>query len=223
MCSFSSLSNSSPADAFSEGCLIRTVSVASCVFATIRKSTSSSDNQPHEYIETFTSTLSSGLNNFEHKRNTSNATLISEQSGHQNSACGSDAFQSHGFDLGTHATANFNDNIHNLGTLSSAFDLSHGSGNTSTVTDRCPFSYYHECFYDQDVNMQITNANVSLPSVHREKIPAKCKSSLPFVADSTSVNAATHFALVHLQLSPAEWRSIPAAKASVQKEEHHNK
>ena len=41
---------------------------------------------------------------------------------------------------------------------------------------------------------------------------------LPFIADATADNVASHFAMVHLQLQPSEWKEVPAAVEAVNKE-----
>ena len=53
---------------------------------------------------------------------------------------------------------------------------------------------------------------------HREKVLSVCAFVLPFIADAVSANPIDHMGMVHLQLSPSEWKKIPDAKAAVQKE-----
>ena len=62
-----------------------------------------------------------------------------------------------------------------------------------------------------------SETNVSAHS-HREKVPSVCASVLPFIADAVSANPIDHMGMVHLQLSPSEWKKIPDAIAAVQKE-----
>ena len=50
---------------------------------------------------------------------------------------------------------------------------------------------------------------------HREKIPRK-HGVLPFTADAAVYDPGNHLAMVHLQVSPKQWKSIPDAVKAVQ-------
>lgn len=74
-------------------------------------------------------------------------------------------------------------------------------------------------FLDQPSDSESSDVESALiGSAHREKVPNQNNPKLPFTGYVNVKDVVDHVGLVHLQLTPQEWRKIPKAKAAAQKE-----